>query len=161
MGGFSARHAVLWETDGSVVDLGDLGGEAWHTPMDINARGEIVGFGNPAGVPGDAFGIHAFYRSATGVVEDLGVLPGQARSQALGINNRGQVVGQSSGSPEGRRAFLWEGGELIDLNDLVAPSYEGTLLAAGHINDAGLITGVALDPDTGAEVAFVARPAGG
>lgn len=120
-----------------------------------------VGFGNPASVPGDGFGIHAFYRSVAGDVDDLGVLPGQARSQALGINNRGQVVGQSSGGQSGRRAFLWEGGELIDLNDFVDPDYEGTLLTAGHINDAGVITGVALDPATAAEVAFVARPTGG
>ncbi|MFW6084219.1 MAG: hypothetical protein ACODAA_03305 [Gemmatimonadota bacterium] len=161
VGGFSARHAVLWERDGSVIDIGNIGGEAWHTPMDINERGEIVGFGNPASAPGDAFAFHAFYRSADGKVEDLEVLPGQARSQALGINNRGQVVGQSAGSPDGRRAFYWDGGELIDLNDLVDPEYEGTLLTAGHINDAGVITGIALDPVTGDEVAFVARPRGG
>jgi probable HAF family extracellular repeat protein len=162
VGGFSARHAVLWEPDGSVIDIGNIGGEAWHTPMDINERGEIVGFGNPPEAPGDAFAFHAFYRSADGqTVKDLGVLEGQARSQALGINNRGQVVGQSSGSPNGRRAFLWEGGEsLIDLNDQVEPSYKGTLLSAGHINDLGVITGVALDPATGVEVVFTATPIG-
>jgi hypothetical protein len=70
------------------------------------------------------------------------------------------VVGTSSGSPDGLRAFIWDGGDLIDLNDLADPAYEGTLLVAGHINDAGVITGVALDPDTGDEVAFVATPTG-
>lgn len=161
VGGFSARHAVLWEKDGSVSRIGDLGGEAWHTPMDINNRGEVVGFGNPDDVPGASFGIRAWYWSPHTGIEAIGVLPGQTTSQALGINGRGQVVGQSSGSPDGRRAFLWEGGEIIDLNDLADPDYEGTLLTAGHINDAGVITGVALDPDTGDEVAFIATPTSG
>ncbi len=160
VGGFSARHAVLWEKDGSVSRIGDLGGEAWHTPMDINNRGEVVGFGNPDDVPGAAFGIEAFYWSPHTGIDSLGVLPGQVTSQALGINNRGQVVGTSGGSPDGRRAFIWDGGVLIDLNDLVDPAYEGTLLVAGHINDAGLITGVALDSDTGDEVTFIAKPTG-
>lgn len=160
VGGFSARHAVLWEKDGSVSRIGDLGGEAWHTPMDINEHGEVVGFGNPDDVPGATFGIEAFYWSPHTGIDSLGVLEGQTTSQALGINDRGQVVGTSSGSPDGRRAFIWDGGELIDLNDLVDPDYEGTLLVAGHINDAGVITGVALDPDTGDEVAFIATPTG-
>ena len=160
VGGFSARHAVLWDKDGSVTRIGDLGGEAWHTPMDINSSGEVVGFGNPDDVPGDAFGINAFYWSAASGIIAIGVLDGQTTSQALGINNRGQVVGTSSGSPDGLRAFIWDGGDLIDLNDLADPDYEGPLLVAGHINDAGVITGVALDPDTGDEVAFVATPTG-
>ena len=52
-----------------------------------------------------------------------------------------------------------EGGDLIPLNTL-APDYEGTLIVAGHINDAGVITGVARDAETGELVAFVATPRG-
>ena len=149
-----------------VVDAADytvwrdnLGGDAWHTPMDLNNRGDVVGFGNPAGVPGDAFGIHAFLWTRHAGIVDLGVLEGDATSQALGINGRGQVVGLSSG-PNGNRAVLWEGGERTDLNTLVEPGYTGTLLIAGHINDAGVITGSALDGDSGEIVTFVATPAG-
>jgi probable HAF family extracellular repeat protein len=158
VGGFSAQHAVLWEPDGTAIDIGNLGGEAWHTPMDINEGGDVVGFGNPETVPGDAFGIQAFYWSKQSDIVALGVFDGDDTSQALGINDRGQIVGLSRG-PNGNRAFLWEGDELIDLNDR-APGYDGTLLVAGHINDAGVITGVALDADTGDEVAFVATPVG-
>ncbi|HET6341914.1 MAG TPA: hypothetical protein VFG78_07000 [Gemmatimonadota bacterium] len=158
VGGFSAQHAVLWGRNGTPTEIDNLGGDAWHTPMDINEHGDVVGFGNPASVPGDAFGIHAFYWTRHGGIEDLGVFDGDNTSQALGINDRGQVVGVSSG-PGDDTAFLWEGGELIDLNTL-APDYEGTLIAAGHINDAGVITGVARDADTGELVTFIATPRG-
>ncbi|MGH7564603.1 MAG: hypothetical protein ACREK5_09305 [Gemmatimonadota bacterium] len=157
VGGFSAQHAVLWQPDGTAIDIGNLGGEAWHTPMDINEKGDVVGFGNPAGVPGDAFGIHAFLWTRHGGIVDLEVLDGDATSQALGINDRGQVVGLSQG-PGGNRAVLWKDGEMMDLNTLVEPDYEGTLLYAGHINDAGVITGAARDAATGDIVAFVATP---
>jgi hypothetical protein len=49
-------------------------------------------------------------------------------------------VGVSFGGPDGLRAFLWQGGELKNLTDLVniAPD---VLLPAQDINDAGQITG--------------------
>lgn len=157
VGGFSAQHAVLWEPDGTAIDIGNLGGEAWHTPMDINERGDVVGFGNPAGVPGDVFQSHAFLWTRRGGIVDLGVLEEDASSQGLGINNRGQVVGLSR-SPGGDRAVLWQDGVITDLNTRVEPGYTGTLLVAGHINDAGVITGSARDADTGETVTFVATP---
>jgi probable HAF family extracellular repeat protein len=159
VGGFSAQHAVLWEPDGTRIDIGNLGGDAWHTPMHINHRGDVVGFSNPAEVEGDAFAAHGFLWTRHGGIGDLGTLPGDASSQALGINGRGQVVGLSRGS-QGDRAVLWEGGVITDLNTLVAPGYSGTLLYAGHINDAGVITGAALDADSGHTVTFVATPIG-
>ncbi len=159
VGGFSAQHAVLWEPDGMPIEIDNLGGEAWHTPMDINEHGDVAGFGNPASVPGDAFGIHAFLWTRHGGIVDLEVLDGDQTSQGLGINDRGQVVGLSRG-PGGDRAVLWEDGVITDLNTLVEPDYEGTLLFAGHINDAGIITGAALDADTGETVTFVATPRG-
>ena len=49
VGRFSARHAVLWEQNGKPVEIPNLGGKTWHTPMDINAQGDVVGFSNPPG----------------------------------------------------------------------------------------------------------------
>ena len=157
VGGFSAQHAVLWEPDGTAIDIGNLGGEAWHTPLDINQRGDVVGFGNPEDVPGDDFGVHAFVWTRHDGIKDLGVLPGDETSQALGINGRGQVVGLSRG-PDGDRAVLWQDGVMTNLNTLVVPGYTGILRYAGHINDAGVITGAAFDPETQATVAFLATP---
>jgi probable HAF family extracellular repeat protein len=162
VGRFSARHAVLWERDGRLKEIPNLGGKTWHTPMAINDRGDVVGFSNPPG-PGDPEGefiAHAFFwRNGASKARDLGTLEGDALSQASAINARRQVVGVSFGGPDGLRAFLWEGGKLKNLNDLVniAPD---VLLSAQDINDAGQITGRLLDSATGQVLGFVATPIG-
>ena len=156
VGGYSARHAVLWDR-GRVEDLGNLGGDSWHTPMDLNERDVVVGFSNPAGsAPGD-FNVQAFRWTRRGGIEPLGTLPGDATSQALGVNNRGVVVGLSVGDG-GFRAVVWDGDTPVDLNMLVPAEWAGRLLIAGHINDRGQITGTARDPETGGTQAFVATP---
>lgn len=159
VGRFSAAHAVLWEK-GTATDIGNLGGVSWNTPMAINQRGDVVGFSNPPGDEDGSFNAHAFLWTESGGIQDLGTLPGDRTSQALGINAQGQVVGVSRG-PGGSRAFLWQDGVLTDLNDFVAPGYSGRLLYAGDINDAGVITGAALDPATGETLTFVATPTRG
>lgn len=157
VGRFSARHAVLWEKNGTATDIGSLGGVSWNTPMAINHRGDVVGFANLPGDESGAFNAHAFLRTESEGFQDLGTLPGDAISQALGINGRGQVVGTSCGA-NGCRAFIWENGVMTDLNALIAPGYTGHLIFANDINDAGKITGQARDPETGEAVTFLARP---
>jgi probable HAF family extracellular repeat protein len=159
VGGYSAAHAVLWE-NGEPIDLGNLGGVAWNTPMAINHEGEVVGFANlPDGDPG-AFNAHAFLWTAGDGMQDLGTLPGDAFSEGLGINDRGQVVGLSCTAGFGScRAFLWENGVMTDLNQL-APGYAGQFVFANDINDAGEIAGQAVDAETGDAVAFRATPVG-
>jgi len=156
VGRFSARHAVLWE-NGTVTNIGNLGGVAWHTPMAVNHRGEVVGFSNLPGDEGGRFNAHAFLWTERDGITDLGTLPGDTISQALGINARRQVVGLSCGA-SGCRAFLWEDRVMTDLNTLVAPGHAGHLVSAADINDAGVITGEALDQETGKSLAFVATP---
>jgi len=159
VGRFSARHAVLWD-NGTVTNIGNLGGVAWHTPMAVNHRGEVVGFSNLPGDEGGRFKAHAFLWTERDGMIDLGTLPGDTTSQALGINARRQVVGLSCGA-SGCRAFLWEDRVMTDLNTLVAPGSAGHLVSAGDINDAGVITGEALDQETGESLAFVATPVRG
>jgi probable HAF family extracellular repeat protein len=167
VGRYSARHAVLWEKDGKVILLPNLGGTSWHTPMDINPQGDVAGFSNP-NEPGDEVGdfiSRAFYwpRGAARVV-DLGTLSSEFGkdpvSEAFALNSHGQVVGISFGLAQpGPRAFLWENNSLMDLNDLV-PESEDVLLSAQDINDAGQITGRVRDHQTGEVLAFVAIPVG-
>jgi probable HAF family extracellular repeat protein len=156
VGRFSARHAVRWER-GKPTDLGSLGGSAWHTPMAVNQRGEVVGFSNLPGDEGGRFNAHAVLWSERGGITDLGTLPGDTTSQALGINSRRQVVGLSCGAG-GCRAFLWKNGVMTDLNALVASAATVQLSSANDINDAGEITGEALDQETGNSRAFTATP---
>jgi len=155
VGQLSARHSVLWEND-IVINIGDLGGDAWHTPMDIDDAGDVVGFSNPRGVAGIDFNPHAFlWTKATGI-QDLRTLPGDANSQGLGVNSSHQVVGVSSGAVN--RAFLWENGVMQDLNGLVGAGFPDLLIVAQHINEDGVIVGRAVLHGTNIQVPFVATP---
>jgi probable HAF family extracellular repeat protein len=88
-------------------------------PMAINDSGQVAGFGRFNGH--DAF----FY--ANGSLVDLGVLPGNANSDAFGINASGDVVGSSAlGSGGSPRAFLYHGGNLIDLGSGFANAINST-----------------------------------
>jgi probable HAF family extracellular repeat protein len=157
VGRFSARHAVLWD-HGRVREIPNLGGSAWHTPMDVNDSGVVVGFSNPPGLgdPEGEFIAHAFLWDGGSSATDLGVLDGDAVSEALAINARGQVVGVSFGGSAGSRAFLYQNGAMRNLNDLV--DSDDVLLSAQDINDAGVITGRLLDHVTGETVMYVAEP---
>jgi probable HAF family extracellular repeat protein len=158
VGRFSAAHAVLWE-DGEVIDIGNLGGVAWNTPMAINNHGEVVGFSNYSAEDEGAFNARAFYWSEETGIQDLGTLPGDAISQALSINDRGQVVGQSCTADFSTcRAFLWEDGVMLDLNALIGFGYDDHLYFANDINERGMITGQAVDAGSGDSVAFLAVP---
>jgi probable HAF family extracellular repeat protein len=161
VGRFSARRAVLWDKSGRVFEIPNLGGVTWHTPMDINLQGDVVGFSNPpgAGDPEGEFIARAFlWTPGTTQAVDLKALPGDLFSQALAINGQGQVVGVSFGGVSGARAFLYQNGTLMNLNDLVTPASLDVLLSAQDINDAGQITGRVLDGVTGEVRAFVATP---
>jgi probable HAF family extracellular repeat protein len=159
VGRYSAIHAVLWQ-DHRAIDLGNLGGVAWNTPMAINEFGVVVGFANvPGGKSPGSFHAHAFVWTALAGMRDLGTLPGDSISEALGINDEGVIVGESCGA-SGCRAVLWRGGNIVDLNRQVARGYTDQLVFANDINDAGEITGQAVDAATGVSVAFLAMPDG-
>lgn len=152
----TARHAVLWDKKGNIIDLGDLGAPYWNTPTNINQRGDVVGF---AGAPNDPDGnfLQAFIWAAENGMQPLGFLPGDVHSEAYGINERRQVVGLSCDVDGNCRAFIWENGIMRDLNDFRQPGYTATLEQARDINEAGEISGRSLD-STGVRRAFLATP---
>ena len=163
VGRFSARHAVLWGKNHKPVEIPNLGGTAWHTPMDINADGDVAGFSNPPG-PGDPEGEFIaqafFWPNGGSTATRIGTLDDDPVSEALAINAHRQVVGVSFGGAAGSRAFLWQDDVLANLNDLVdiAPD---VLLSAQDINDAGQITGRVRDGVTGEVLLFIATPTTG
>ncbi len=137
------NHALLWEKDGSVHDLGNLGGEgglAGNHACAINNRSQVVGHS----VLKDNSKFHGFLWTKETGMHDLGTLPGDAASLALGINDRGQVAGASLGAGlTTLRAFVWENGHMTDLNTLVRGRSNLYLLLAESINDYGEMVGLA------------------
>ena len=77
-------------------------------------------------------------------MSDLGTLPGDTNSYADGINDKGQVVGESCNASS-CRGFIWQNGSMTDLNLLVSPNKNLYVLFGGDINNAGHISGAALD----------------
>jgi probable HAF family extracellular repeat protein len=176
VGNSSAKHAVLWQ-NGVPMDLGNLGGDAWNTPTQINNHGTVIGFANTA--PGLARTFVAFVWTPGEGMKSLGTLPGVCggnpcndfRSEALGINEKGVIVGLSRGNPPPNgnapfliRAFVWQNGKMTDMNSLSSPS-SLYLLFGGDIDPQGRVVGEAVDlntcdPVTGAcnEPGYAATP---
>jgi len=163
VGRHTAKHAVLWQ-NGTVTDIyPNAPAPWWNTPTAINQRGDVVGFaGDPAFVEGDV--LHAFMWTRDDGIRLLKPLPNRTPkhvdSEAYGINERRQVVGVSCDVDlVDCRAVIWDHGNTpTDLNDLKAPGYSSILASAKDINNAGEITGRAVDPITGVLTAYLAVP---
>ncbi|MGH3039640.1 MAG: hypothetical protein ACRDLZ_09615 [Gaiellaceae bacterium] len=120
----------------------------------------MVGFANASAADGGSFNPRAVVWFKGQGIRNLGTLRDDPKStsQALGINKRGQIVGQSCDAEGNCRAFLWQNGVMLDLNQLVASGYDDLLTAANDIDDHGRITGQAYDDETSQFVAFLANP---
>jgi probable HAF family extracellular repeat protein len=148
-------HALLWK-DGTMTDLGTLGGKTNALAVDINNRGQVMGNSNLAG----DITHHAFLWQA-GVMTDLGTLAGDFSSDASDMNEIGQVVGASQDANGNPHSFLWEHGTMTDLNELIPANSPLFLIAGGAINSRSEITGLALLKGTTEVHAFLATPCGG
>jgi len=135
----TATHAVLWERDGSVRDLGNLGGAA-NIASSINNRGEVVGTAQtPDGT------VHTFrWTRRTGML-DYGSFPGAVATVAgccHTINDGGEIVGFTvePTNPYFGRAIIWQGTQPQDLNAFVRDAGPFVqLTGAFSINEAGEI----------------------
>jgi probable HAF family extracellular repeat protein len=137
-------HALLWQA-GRVTDLGNLGGTGQvlgnfaHT---VNNNDEVVGWSD---VVGDQAG-HAFRWTRLGGMEDLGTLAGDGHSLGIGLNDQGVITGISIAPDFSTlRAFVWSGGAMTDLNQLIPATSALYLLSACSVNARGEITGFAVD----------------
>lgn len=152
--GDTAHHAVLWPTNGPVIDLGTLGGKNSQA-FDINDTGEVVGWSDTGGNERHAF----WWRDAngngasdSGEMVDLGDLGG-GQSIAYGINAAGQVVGTSSTASFASHAFRTTADGVID-----AQSDLGTLgglsSTAYRVNASGQVSGHSQMPGNATNLAF-------
>jgi probable HAF family extracellular repeat protein len=147
-------HAVLWEKDGSPINLGSLGG-TFNVPASINDRGEVAG----ASRSSKDGNIHAFLWTRETGMKDLGIFPGTVVTAAgccNTINNRGEVALLSADAMGNMRALLWKNGVMYDLNALIPAGSPWYLQATSSINDAGEIVGQGLI--NGEVHAFLATP---
>jgi len=146
---YNQPRAVLWQS-GVPRYLGSLGGGT-SVGIDINGRGQVVGWSQPTSQGDWYWNAHAFLWQS-GSMRDLGTLGGQY-SQALSINNLGQVVGDADLANGDNRAFLWEAGHMTDLGTL-----GGSTSSVGAINDSGQVVGTSTTSDrSGGEHGFVWR----
>ena len=127
-------HPFLWE-NGVLKDLGTLGGLLGEARW-INDGGDAAGY---ATFPGEEVVHAALWRE--GNIIDLGATADFPCSYANGINNLGQVLGALQHCPNNqpREAFLWENGDLVNLNTLIPPGSEIVLESANNANERGEI----------------------
>ena len=110
-----------------------------------------------AGVPGDAAGNFTppfMWTRAAGWVF-LPLLAGDIAGAATSINTSRQVVGYSNDAGGNVHPWIYQGGVLSNLNDLIEPGsgLTGPIALLFDINDEGVITG-----GTTSGQAFVATP---
>lgn len=141
-----AIHAFMYLPGTGMTDLGAPEG-SFSTSMGINDLGQaLVTSWGPSPM-------RSYVHTPGQGMSPLGYLGlGLDSTMAMDINNRGQVVGNSAG-----RAFLYDGGTMFDLNDLVGPLPSGWfLMSAEGINEAGQIAGFGLY--NGVSQAFLLSP---
>jgi probable HAF family extracellular repeat protein len=148
--------AFLYTTSGGMKSLGaPSGGESFA--YGVNDVGQIVGDAIPGS--GD-YNPHAVLWNSAGSMQYLD--SGGFWNEANAINNVGQVVGEAedgigSGYGSGYYAVLYSGGNMVNLNTLIAPGSDWTLQDATGINDLGRICGYGIDPSGNTE-AFLLTP---
>jgi probable HAF family extracellular repeat protein len=134
-------HAFLWDR-GQLNDLGTLYPGSASGAFWINEAGVITGFDAPYAV---------VWKHGKRTV--LGSLPDYDYwATGTSINDNDQVVGYSYNSDYASLGFLWENGDMVDLNALVQPPSDITVTDALQIDNRGLIISNAVDPNGNSRV---------
>jgi probable HAF family extracellular repeat protein len=157
----SPQKAVLWDNINGIHSLGTLPNfPASSNAYAINDLGQVVGSSASSNVVEEAFlWTPASPNGTSGTMTDLGTLPGFSYSQARGINNAGTVVGIARDNVTfAYRAFVFTGGVMYDLNDLIPPNSGITLEQALGINQAGQILAVGVYTNGAGSAAWLLTP---
>jgi probable HAF family extracellular repeat protein len=147
--GYTDDHgsrAVVW-IDGTPHDLPPFNATGDACAYAVNDHGLAVGYSTGLTSPGTRSAAAWRYDGNGQVTQqtNLGTLPAPSGaatwSYAYGVNARGAVVGTSNG-----RAFLFDYGQMSDLNELVPPGW--FVVAARAINDSDAIAAWGVTADS-------------
>ncbi len=129
-------------------DLDTLGGyNSWG--RDINSSSQVVGESDTDPSVSGGYNLTRAFLWQNGTMTDLGALADDSFSAASAINNNGVIVGWAGNDDNQRRAFIYENGQMRNLNDLICTQTEEgvtlvpgiTLTEARDINEDGWIVG--------------------
>jgi probable HAF family extracellular repeat protein len=151
-------HAFIWDKNNLMQDLGTLSPDYKDSiAYDINDAGQAVGASSSSTLQQ----VHATLWS-NGQVINLGTLGGN-QGTAVAINNKGQVVGYDTTTGDGGliHPFIWEDGEIADLNSLFPHGKDWFLQEVSDINDNGQILGKGFYRPTGKIHSFLLTPSAG
>ena len=128
-------RAARW-SDGKLLDLGQIPGADFHRPLDINNKGDVVGYSTGAGVESPML-----FTDADGLLPlaDFGSANG---ARASAINDQGVVVGHAWVDGVGQKAVVWVDQRITRLDTLlINRGGFQSLTFAPDINERGQITG--------------------
>lgn len=139
-------HTFIYTAE-KMTDIDPAGNESYA--FDINIKGEATGWRRISSKVS-----HPFIYTE-GKITEFETLGGES-AHGNAINDHSQIVGESKNKDGERRAFLYENGKTLDLNDLIEPG-QWTLIQAKDINNKGQITGYGINAK-GQNHAFLMTP---
>ena len=136
----ASQEAVLYNSQGTPKDVGNLGGSSQATG--INDAGDVVGYSTTSTANNSP--TNAFLYTGSLPPDNLGTLPGGTDSYATAIDDAGQIVGYSSTTDGSIHAFLTSGSSQLTANDdLGVPSGYTNSYATAISSDGKYIAGYA------------------
>ena len=142
-GAGGSPESFIWD-GGLLTEVGPIEGTA------IGASGDVIGY-----ELGPLLDLQSAALWRVGSLRPLSGPSGE-RVLPLGINASSQVVGWMGQTPDSERAFMWDNGEVLDLNERIAPDSGWHLSRATAINDRGQIVGCGVFQ--GQQAGFVLTP---